>query len=144
MIKKFVKAWDKYNNLLLKFFQKENPTSYEDILEKLVEIVINPYLKELKEYPENRGLDIKNMTIINNGDYQGTLIFIIPYDTYQPDTSAYVFTSVNYGSCSCCDTFQSIEVLSDDKKSEAGKQFHTLALHLLQSFKYFESEDQCN
>ena len=49
MIEKLVKAWDKNNELLLKEFEKENPTSYNDIVEKLVTIVINPYLKYDKD-----------------------------------------------------------------------------------------------
>lgn len=146
MIKEFVKAWDKNNKDLLDLFQKENPTSYQDIVEKLVNIVISPYLKDSKniDYPMSEGLDISSMTVIDNGDYQGTTIYIIPYETYQPSVSDYVMTNNYYGSCSGCDTFQSIELLGDNTPKEiadAGKEFHTLALHLLQSFKVLGSDD---
>lgn len=150
MIKEFVKAWDKNNKLLLKDFEKQSPTCYKDIVEKLVKIVINPYLEEHTEleYPMDDGLDIDNMTVIDNGDYQGTTIYVIPFDTYQPETNDYVFTNNYYGSCSGCDTFEAIESdfnLWDDEgadKKGAAKEFHTLALHLLQSFKWLDRENE--
>ena len=108
MIQEFVKAWDKNNKLLLKDFEKQTPDSYKDIVEKLVNIVINPYLEEHSYLEE---LEVNRMTIIDDGDYQGTTIYVIPFDTYQPDVSEYVFTHNYYGSCSSCDTFQSIEML---------------------------------
>jgi hypothetical protein len=48
------------------------------------------------------------MTVIDDGDYQGTQIFIIPTDTYQPSVKDYVMTDTYYGSCSGCDTLQAI------------------------------------
>ena len=146
MIKEFVQAQDKNKDLLLENFKQKNPSSYQDIVEKLVTIVINPYLKDecSIEYPMDNGLDIENMTVIDNGDYQGTTIYIIPYDTYQPSVSDYVMTNNYYGSCSGCDTFQSIELWGDNTPEEiadAGKEFHTLALHLLQSFKVLGNND---
>ena len=147
MIKEFVQAWDKNNKDLLDLFQKENPTSYQDIVEKLVTVVINPFLKDNSniDYPMSEGLDISSMTVIDDGDYQGTTIYIIPYETYQPSVSDYVMTNNYYGSCSGCDTFQSIELWDDEATQEeienAGKEFHTLALHLLQSFKVLGNND---
>ena len=46
---------------------------------------------------------------IDDGDYQGTLLYLIPEDTYQPDSSEYLMTFVEYGSCSGCDTLQGIQ-----------------------------------
>ena len=147
MINEFVKAWDKNKDLLLENFKQKNPSSYQDIVEKLVTIVINPYLKDecSIEYPMDNGLDIENMTVIDNGDYQGTTIYIIPYDTYQPSVSDYVMTNNYYGSCSGCDTFQSIELWDDEATQEeidnAAKDFHGLALNLLQRFKVLGQDD---
>ena len=143
MINEFIKAWDKNNKDLLELFQKENPSSYQDIVEKLVTVVINPYLEETGNYPEK--LDIDLMTVIDDGDYQGTTIYIIPYDTYQPSVSDYVITNNYYGSCSGCDTFQSIELWDDEATQEeienAAKDFHSLALNLLQQFKVLGKDD---
>lgn len=149
MIKEFVKAWDENNELLLKEFEQKCPSSYQDIVEKLVKIVINPYLEKHTEfeYPMDDGLDIYNMTVIDNGDYQGTTIYIIPFNKYQPSTDDYVFTNNYYGSCSGCDAFQAIEnglEWGDNNEciptKESADEFHTLALHLLQSFKWLDRE----
>ena len=139
MIEKFVKAWDKNNKLLLKEFENNEPENYQDIVEKLVTIVINPYLEENRfdsDFP-NYSLDIDNMTVIDNGDCQGTKIYIIPFDDYQPNINDYVFTHNHYGSCSGCDTFYGIR---DDynTKEEKAKEFHILALHILQRFKQLD------
>lgn len=142
MIKEFVKAWNKNKDLLLKEFENTPPNSYSDIVETLITIVINPYLKENEhkiDYPMSEGLDIEKLHIIDDGDYQGTTIYIIPFNTYQPSVDEYVYTNNYYGSCSGCDTFLNIEAIYDyDKKEdriEAAKQFHKLALNLLQQFK---------
>lgn len=60
-------------------------------------------------------IDTSNITKIDNGNYQGTLLFLIPFDTYQPSYNEYLMTYVYYGSCSGCDTLQSI-LISDDKE----------------------------
>lgn len=58
-------------------------------------------------------LDIEAITEIDNGDYQGTYIYLIPFDTYQPSEWEYLMTFAGYGSCSACDTLQRIESLGD-------------------------------
>lgn len=49
---------------------------------------------------------------IDDGDYQGTLIFVIGAGGYQP--SRYWYVKVGYGSCSGCDTLQAIRGYEDD------------------------------
>lgn len=142
MIKTFVDAWDKNNKLLLKDFETKCPESYQDILEQLVNKVINPYLEE----KDLRVLNYENMTTIDNGDYQGTTIYIIFYETYQPDVEDYVFTHNYYGSCSGCDTFEGIYLNYDDlgnaiPTKEAAKEYWMIALHLLQNFKVLGSNE---
>ena len=57
--------------------------------------------------------DANHITQIDNGDYQGTLLFLIPKKTYQPSESEYLMTFVNYGSCSGCDTLLDIQSWGD-------------------------------
>ena len=61
----------KWNNkLLLKEFENNEPINYKDIVEKLITLVINPYLEENRfdsDFP-NYSLDIDNMTVIDNGE----------------------------------------------------------------------------
>lgn len=145
MIKEFVKAWDKYNKDLLDEFIKDSPSDYEDIVRTLVRVVINPYITNNEDimYPLSEGLDLERMTVIDDGDYQGTTIYIIPCDTYQPSEESYYVTHNYYGSCSGCDAFEAIKSMhytwgdeeqSKEDKLEEAKEYHDLALHLLQRF----------
>lgn len=58
--------------------------------------------------------DCDNITQVDNGDYQGTLLFLIPMDTYQPSEYEYLMTYVGYGSCSGCDTLMAIQEWPDE------------------------------
>lgn len=69
---------------------------------------------------------------IDDGDYQGTLLFVIPADEYQPYD--YWYVRVGYGSCSACDTLKSIIDDSDSKEQQINDLF-TLALHIFQGLK---------
>lgn len=71
---------------------------------------------------------------IDDGDYQGTLLFVIPSDNYQPYT--YWYVKVDYGSCSGCDTLMAI--LDGDFGNtidEKVDNLFTLALHIIQGLK---------
>ena len=81
-------------------------------------------------YPDK--FDDKNVTKIDNGDWQGTLLFLIPRKTYQPDPSDYLLTYVSYGSCSGCDTLQRIQSYIDGAASEQQiKDYMNLCLHIV-------------
>lgn len=69
---------------------------------------------------------------IDDGDYQGTLLFVIPEDVYHPYD--YWYVRVFYGSCSGCDTLQGILYDSDSKEQQINDLF-TLALHIFQGLK---------
>ena len=71
--------------------------------------------------------DSEDFTTIDDGDYQGTLLFVIPERTYQPGAENYLMTYVEYGSCSCCDTM--LAILGSDTMVE---DLMTLALHMIQ------------
>lgn len=76
--------------------------------------------------------DYENIHVIDDGDYQGMLLFAVPEDTYQPDT--YWMFRVFYGSCSYCDTLQGI-LFDEDNKEQQVADLMTLALHMIQSGK---------
>lgn len=133
MIKEFSEKWDKYKGDLEKYFRNTKQTEYNKygtIVKVLFKIVINR---------EGKVFDIERMTIIDDGDYQGTKIFIIPLDTYQPTINDYVVTNTYYGSCSGCDTLQAINKYEDELPNERQvKEYMVLALHLLQKCKWIE------
>ena len=139
MINDFVQAWGVNNKKLLKSFETKIPEDYSEVVKRLIEVVINPYLTQ----HESRGLDIDKITIVDDGDYQGTILYIIPFEAYEPTIDDYVVTYIYYGSCSFCDTFEGIidynNLWSNPTKEQiknAAKEFNTLALHILQRFKH--------
>ena len=140
MIKDFVQAWDANKSKLESYMRTHNTDEfaedYEALVRLLFTIVINPYLDE--KHGDSFVFLTGKITVIDDGDYQGTQLFIIPRDTYQPSEDDYVMTYVYYGSCSCCDTLLAIteygshELPNDVQVSE----LMTLCLHLLQRCVY--------
>lgn len=126
MIENFVKQWDLNKHLIQEKLEKQHPENYQEIVKMVFEII--------NEDEEYHLPDPEKMTVIDHGDYQGTLLFIVPDSGYQPNK--YWSVKVDYGSCSGCDTFEAIKDYSDEKPSEEQvKDYMTLALHILQEIK---------
>ena len=127
MIESFVKSWYNRKHLIEEQFRKERPYSYEDIIRAVV-----PILK-VDEDRLYGNPDPERICEINHGDYQGTLVYVIAEQGYQP--SKYWAVTVSYGSCSGCDTLDGI--LSDYTldEDEQINQLMTLALHIVQELK---------
>lgn len=69
---------------------------------------------------------------VDDGHYQGTLVFVVAETGYQP--SQYWATKVNYGSCSGCDTLQRILGWSEEALTDTQvEDLFTLCLHMLQN-----------
>ena len=129
MIKEIINKWDKNKHLLQRHIEKNagfyRDCDYEDILKSV-----------LKHVLEN---EYENITEIDNGDYQGTIIFLFHEKTYQPNEDEYIVTTVSYGSCSYCDALQAAQY-SDNEHFVA--DIMMLALHLVQNMKYlYTNED---
>lgn len=113
MIKYCKEMWTKNEHKLKESILKHknmDDLNYLDIVKLTVENILN--------YNGDIEWNIDNITEIDNGDYQGTLLYLIPSNTYQPDESEYLITYVGYGSCSGCDTLQSIQYdsVSEEEK----------------------------
>lgn len=120
MIQKFVgKFMEKRKTL----FTEEHP-DYVEIVRKTMEIIT-----------DDNGPDPERITVIDHGDYQGTILFVIAAKGYQP--SDFWSVAVSYGSCSECDTLQGIMAISfEDKPTpEQAEQYQELALHIVQQLK---------
>ena len=131
MIEAFTKAWDERKQEVEIAFQKKHPESYEEIVLEVVKI--------LNETDDFTNPDPERITCIDYGDYQGSLLFIIAADNYQP--SDYWFVQVGYGSCSGCDALADIRDYGDEKPTEQQvKDYMTLALHILQGLKVLGGE----
>lgn len=141
MIKEFIEKWNKYNKELEKYFkntEQKKYSEYKDIIKSLFEIVIN----RDEEFDCDK-FDTENILVIDDGNYQGTQIFILHKDTYQPSIEEYVYTNTYYGSCSGCDTLLNISSYDDGLPTEEQvKDYMQLALHLLQRFKYMEEKNK--
>jgi hypothetical protein len=132
MILHYVKQWEERKHLLEQWLNENEPNSYESIYEMLFNLVVTkPNDDEYSEWDWGRFVKI------DDGSFQGNEIYILCSNEYQPSLTDYIFTSVAYGSCSVCDTFQSIEMLED--KAERVKQYMTLALHMVQETKSFNT-----
>lgn len=131
MIPEFVKRFDAHRDELRAKFAAEPPRDYDAIVRSVVEVIGDP-----DEYERP---DPERIHIIDDGDYQGTLLFVIAATGYQPYTYWNVF--VSYGSCSGCDTLQSIQ---DDGPWDGPPNdqqldgYMTLALHIVQQMRKME------
>lgn len=148
MIKEFSEAWNQNKGSLENYFRNTEQLRYDNylsILKKIIELVINPYLIDCYNFKLYDELNVEKITEIDNGDYQGTKLYIIPLDTYQPSIDNYLLTYVEYGSCSACDTLQKIQMetfYSNEYEygAKPNKQqvedYMKLALNLVQRLKF--------
>mgnify|MGYP003593851351 CR=1 FL=1 len=133
MIQEIIKRWEENKYKLEEYFsttKQEKFASYEAIVQKIFELVINSDEDSYERF------NINKMTVIDDGYYQGTQIFIIPKDTYQPNIDDYLITHTYYGSCSGCDVIEGIRNYSSGLPTEQQvKEYMILALHLVQKMK---------
>lgn len=115
MIAYCLEKWSK-NRDKLKAHLSEHTDLYHVEYLDLVKMVVTYILNDERDIK----WDVDKITEIDNGDYQGTLLYLIPEDTYQPSENQYLMTYVGYGSCSGCDTLLSIQPGIDEQLDEEG------------------------
>lgn len=104
--------WSHNEKVLLNAFNnmKEEELKYcryKHLVQLTVKYILNTDIG-IEEYDAIK-FNIDNISEINDGDYQGTLLYTIPFDTYQPLSYEYIITFCGYGSCSGCDTLQKLK-----------------------------------
>ena len=125
MLKILVERWDRNKPLLvetLKEIENIRNIEYKDLVKITFSTIFNGKKPE-NNYIRYDDLNINRITEIDDGDYQGTLVYLIPFNSYQPSAHEYLMTYVYYGSCSCCDTLQGI---MDDYARNKEKQVSEL------------------
>lgn len=136
MIQKFVAKWESNKGKLREKFSVAVPDSYTDIVREVVKI--------LHDEDEYGPMDPERIHVIDDGAYQGTLLFVIGATGYQPST--YWAVSVSYGSCSGCDTLEDIKSNGDwESESPTDSQVNdlmTLALHIVQGLVLICGSDE--
>ncbi len=99
MLKIMANKWNKNKSKLEEELKSWNMSSnYKDLVKITFNCIFND---ETCAYGED--LAIENITEIDDGEYQGTLLYLIPFNKYQPSEYDYLMTYVNYGSCCGCD-----------------------------------------
>ena len=120
MLKYCLKKWDLFKDDLEERLKDDcslNSCNYDYLFKLVVECILNGgNINEFGACDYNWNVD--EITVIDNGDYRGTLIFIVPRKTYQPSEGDYLITYVGYGSCSGCDTLQYIQKWNDNPPTE--------------------------
>ena len=72
MIPEIVKAWEENKPTIRKYFEVEHQSTYKDIIKNLIECISDEDEFEYGECP-----DPDRIHEIDDGDYQGTLVFVI-------------------------------------------------------------------
>ena len=112
-------------------FVDEHPQSYGAIVQTVIETIAADGLESGYGAP-----DPTRIHEIDDGDYQGTLLYVIAANGYQPST--YWSVKVSYGSCGGCDTLQGIHDDGgwlDKPTPTQATDYQTLALHIVQSLR---------
>ncbi len=128
MIQNFVDCFMDARETIKTDLRTNPPRGYDDLVKRLIVVLANVH-------DDHGSPDPERIHIIDDGDYQGTQLYIIAAQGYQPSTYWAIF--VDYGSCSGCDTFESISSLSygDTLTDEQVDEYWTLMLHMVQSMK---------
>lgn len=129
MITEFIDKFQEIKPRLLEQFSKEEPDNYSDIFKQTIKMMFEN--TEDRWSIQSVTPDFERITVIDDGDYQGTLVFVVASKGYQP--SDYWATTVYYGSCSGCDTFQ--EYSDYDNPEKSAPEMVTMALHMIESMK---------
>jgi hypothetical protein len=126
VIQEFVKRFEDNRGKLAELFRNKHPDDYNEVVKNVVSIITDD--------DEYASIDPARIHSVDDGEYQGTLVFVIGAKGYQP--SDYWYVKVSYGSCSGCDTLQAISGYSDEPPDdEQVKDYMTLALHIVQGLK---------
>lgn len=133
MIDRFIEAFEARKGELRARWEFRHPKDYYDLVHAVVEIVSDSSdLSHQNPSPDR-------IHQIDDGDYQGTLVFIVGCKGYQPST--YWSVLVGYGSCSGCDTLANIRGYSDEPPTEEQvNDYMTECLHIVQRLRLLEEE----
>jgi hypothetical protein len=122
MIKEFVEQWGRKKDRLRQRIAESRPDKYKQLVEFVAEIM-----------DEGKTLEPSEVFEFWGSDYQGNALYVLrgKNNTYQGD--CFYTVKVDYGSCSGCDTLQSIIVdFEGDKQLD---QYMNLCLHIVQELK---------
>lgn len=130
MIQEFVDRFMANKPAIQAVFQQAHPENYLAVVSTVIQHIVED---------DWEGPDATRIHQIDDGDYQGTLLFVIPERGYQP--YKYYYVMVDYGSCSGCDTLKLIRDYSDlPPTKQQVDAYMTLALHIVQKLKVLNED----
>ena len=128
MIQKFVDRFMERKKDLELIFKKKHIDNYEELVKTVISILVDDTY---------HSIDPECIHCIDDGECQGTLVFVIAEKNSSPDK--YWYIKISYGSCSGCDTLESINSsvneIVDIPTDEQVLDYMTLALHIVQGLK---------
>lgn len=132
----FIARFEAHKAALEAQFARDHPSDYAAIVKAVIAAITAE--------GDRPTPDPNRIHCIDDGDYQGTLLFVIGATGYQPYD--YWYVKVAYGTCSGCDTLEAIRAYSDEPPTpEQVRDYMMLALHIVQGLKktagYGEGED---
>lgn len=120
MLKILKKKWAKNSDKLFKKISEvytDDCSSWDSNYADLVKLTFDIIYNDENNWDCDT-LDVDHITEVDNGDYQGTLLFLIPFRTYQPSEGEYLMTYIGYGSCTVCDALQSALCNDDEQRTK--------------------------
>lgn len=118
MIQYCIDKWEK-NKDALRDDIRENPEwktcDYFYVVNRTVTFILNDGKEicadeDLILYDDRPEWNANRITEINDGWYQGTLLYLIPRNEYCPAEYDYLMGFIGYGSCFLCDTLERIHI----------------------------------
>lgn len=132
MIEEFTKAWFANLHALREKFEAAHPDDYKSVVRAVIQMLHDASDRHDKPDPDR-------IHEIDDGDYKGTLVYVIGSTGYQP--SNYWYVRVGYGSCSGCDTLEAIRSYDNEApRNDQVDQYMTLALHIVQGLRQMNDE----
>lgn len=147
MIKYCYEKWEQNQDELRQAIVNNSQEIKHCEYEFLVRLVVDHILNVGKDWYT---WDSKHISVIDNGDYQGTLIFLIPLDTYQPSCDQYLMTYSWYGSCSGCDSLMNVQMdmswddapLTEQNITDIMSLCKDLVVNMVKPYAGFGDEDE--
>lgn len=133
MDKEIIQRWENgKENLRTYFFahRQEEYDSYKKIVSVLISECLNYGINDKREKIS------PSFEVSDYGEYQGTQIFLLHKDDYQPDAGKYYIFDNYYDSCSGCDTLLSISMYDSGIPTESQvEEYMALCLHMVQRMR---------
>lgn len=133
MIEEFTKAWFANVHAMREKFTTKHPENYREVVRSVVQMLADSSDEYDKPDPDR-------IHEIDDGSYQGTLVYVIGDSSYRPNR--YWYVKVGYGSCSGCDTLKGIRCYGEGQPDEDQvSEYMTLALHIVQGLREMGNGD---